>query len=638
MRTKVLLLTTAQVASAAFVGVLVARAGMPVGSPLAILAFAVVFGVVSRFEMRLEFRRDQITFSLTEGVLVVSFFVLGPLGTGLAGGLGELVSRKLRGVRLLKVLFNASNLLASMTVAATAFHLLGRTDPDDALAWVTALVAAACFSVLNLASLALVLSIAEGRRFDEMFLSSAPMCLLVTLAAAPVGLIGMELHRSNGIAPLLLVPLGVAVALNSRHAAAQRDEHLRFERLYDAASRTARLVGFHDAVAGAAAEARHLLTAGTAICCAQDEDGRWTGLVVDDRGRHVADPSVVGAIVGLAYGCPPVELPAEQLDTAVRAALPHADALVLASSTDGAATPVVLAAFRSGPSDDTAESRTKTLAAFVTHATMAIGNARLLTEVEEALRQQVDLNRQKGDFVAAVSHELRTPLTSMLASVGTILRLDDRLDGERRNRMLEMAKDQGLRLKRLIEELLTVAAAEHTGMEVRDELVDVHRLLSDVRNELQQVTAGRVVLDVDPGATEVVSDRLKLQQILLNLVENAGKYAPDGPVEVHASRVDGELRFAVRDHGPGIPPGDRTRVFERFVQLDQSSTRRNGGTGLGLYLCRQLAEALGGRLVLDEAPGGGCVFTLGLPLRETPMAELLPGRVPPTMTKVLERR
>jgi signal transduction histidine kinase len=193
-----------------------------------------------------------------------------------------------------------------------------------------------------------------------------------------------------------------------------------------------------------------------------------------------------------------------------------------------------------------------------------------------------------------------------------MMRLEERLDADGRHKMLVMAKDQGMRLKRLIEELLTVAAAEHTGMDVRHELVDVRRLLVDVRTNLQSTTAARVVVESE-AVEAVVSDRLKLQQILLNLVENAGKYAPDGPIEVTVTESGGRATFAVRDHGPGIPVADRGRVFERFVQLDQSSTRRNGGTGLGLYLCRQLAEALGGRLDLADAEGSGCVFTVTLP-------------------------
>src|SRR5438045_9651086 len=106
----------------------------------------------------------------------------------------------------------------------------------------------------------------------------------------------------------------------------------------------------------------------------------------------------------------------------------------------------------------------------------------------------------------------------------------------------------------------------------------------------------------------------RLRQILLNVIDNATKYAPDGPIEMHVTTVaDGrgqQVRIAVVDHGPGIPEADRARVFEQFVQLDQSSTRRQGGTGLGLYLCRQLAALIGGTLTPEPVEDGGSRFPL----------------------------
>jgi signal transduction histidine kinase len=99
-----------------------------------------------------------------------------------------------------------------------------------------------------------------------------------------------------------------------------------------------------------------------------------------------------------------------------------------------------------------------------------------------------------------------------------------------------------------------------------------------------------------------------------NLVENAVKYAPTGPIEVAVRPAPGRgIALTVTDHGPGIAPADRARVFERFVQLDGSSTRTQGGTGLGLYLCRGLAELLEGELQLTDTPGGGATFSLTLP-------------------------
>src|SRR5262249_49762644 len=153
-----------------------------------------------------------------------------------------------------------------------------------------------------------------------------------------------------------------------------------------------------------------------------------------------------------------------------------------------------------------AAGRVATLSAFASHVSLSVTNARLYEEVEEALRQQVDLNRQKGDFVAAVSHELRTPLTSVLGAVSTVLRLDNRLDEERRKRLLEMASDQGQRLKRLIEDILVVAAAEQTTVTCEREPVDVHRLLADVTHELEVQAGERLSAAAEPGATGLVSD------------------------------------------------------------------------------------------------------------------------------------
>ena len=144
------------------------------------------------------------------------------------------------------------------------------------------------------------------------------------------------------------------------------------------------------------------------------------------------------------------------------------------------------------------------------------------------------------------------------------------------------------------------------------ESVDVTELFASVAVDTAVLTEGRLVT-ASSGVFAVTTDRSKTARILLNLVENAAKYAAAGPIELTATNRGDDVCFAVADHGPGIPAEDRERVFERFVQLDQSSTRRQGGTGLGLHLCRQLSELLEGRLSLGETPGGGCTFTLTLP-------------------------
>ena len=178
--------------------------------------------------------------------------------------------------------------------------------------------------------------------------------------------------------------------------------------------------------------------------------------------------------------------------------------------------------------------------------------------------------------------------------------------------MLAGAVGYGERLSRVIEELLLVAAAEQSTATVHPSELDLPAFVQGVVKETSVVTEGRVVATVRPSSGEIRTDAQKLQRVLVNLIENAAKYAPDGPIEIDVMAAGARVVFFVTDHGPGIAPTDRERVFERFVQLDQSLTRSRGGLGLGLYLCKQLAEVLDGELVLTETPGGGCSFCLAV--------------------------
>ena len=266
---------------------------------------------------------------------------------------------------------------------------------------------------------------------------------------------------------------------------------------------------------------------------------------------------------------------------------------------------------RDGTTNPTAKSRVETIETFAYQAALVVSNALLHEERALALARQIDLNRQKSDFVAAVSHELRTPLGVMLGSVRTLERLDGRMTDVQRQQLFDMTVDQGGRLQRLIDELLLVAAAEHSTVQLESAEFELDELLASIVSTVSEPIREHVQWNAEPGS--VVTDRSTLERIMLNLVENAGKYAPDSAIELLAGRTNDVVEFRVVDHGPGIPPEDRERVFERFVQLDQSSTRRQGGTGLGLHLCRQLTELIDGELGLDETPGGGCTFTLRVP-------------------------
>jgi signal transduction histidine kinase len=126
------------------------------------------------------------------------------------------------------------------------------------------------------------------------------------------------------------------------------------------------------------------------------------------------------------------------------------------------------------------------------------------------------------------------------------------------------------------------------------------------------------LLHDDSPPPEVAADPDKLRQVLVNLIENAVKYSEDGQIEVRVARRDGRVRFSVRDEGPGIPTIQQERIFEKFFRLDPNMTQGVGGTGLGLYICRQLIDAMHGEIWVESLPGRGSTFTFELPIAETP--------------------
>ena len=249
---------------------------------------------------------------------------------------------------------------------------------------------------------------------------------------------------------------------------------------------------------------------------------------------------------------------------------------------------------------------------------LALENARLAEQLRGSLDRMTELARAKDDFVAVVSHELRTPLTSIQGYVKTMLQLAEDLPPDERRTFLEAADRQSDRLRGLIEQLLVVARLESDVEPVALSLISIPRLVSDVVDELRPQARGNVFdLRSPPDLPFIRTDEAKVHQILSNLVENAIKYAPpDTRIYVDAEPAVRGVVVSVGDEGPGIPEEARERIFERFYQVDQSATRRVGGTGLGLYICTKMAEAIGARLWLArsaEEGSGGSEFALFLP-------------------------
>jgi signal transduction histidine kinase len=181
-----------------------------------------------------------------------------------------------------------------------------------------------------------------------------------------------------------------------------------------------------------------------------------------------------------------------------------------------------------------------------------------------------------------------------------------------------MADRQGRRLKRLIDDLLTLASIEQSSAHLEAEPTDLAALVSEVSDELSHLAPNALTTDISGDIGTIASSAVRLRQILTNLIDNAQKYAPGSPIQVVGRRRGEQVNLAVIDHGSGIAFEDTERVFDRFVQLDQSATRHQGGTGLGLHLCRKIAELLDGTMVLSTTFGGGATFTLSFPATRLP--------------------
>ncbi len=229
-----------------------------------------------------------------------------------------------------------------------------------------------------------------------------------------------------------------------------------------------------------------------------------------------------------------------------------------------------------------------------------------------------ELDQLKSDFVATVSHELRTPLTSIYGFAETLLRGDVSFPDEDRRTFLTYIASESERLTRLVDGLLSVTRLEAGGVEL--ELADID--VADVLREIVVRQTERVrdthtfELSVPGEPLVVAADRDKLRQIVLNLVDNAIKYSPDGgAVTVGAQRRLDVVEVRVADHGIGISAADQRNLFRKFFRADARMTRGIRGIGLGLYLTRGFVTAMGGRIRVESEPGQGSTFIVELPLR-----------------------
>jgi two-component system sensor histidine kinase KdpD len=255
---------------------------------------------------------------------------------------------------------------------------------------------------------------------------------------------------------------------------------------------------------------------------------------------------------------------------------------------------------------------------FVVHLGVALERTQMAAEAERA-RLTAESERLRNVLLSSVSHDLRTPLGAIEGAASALLSLGGSLGEPTRRELVETIHEEAQRLGRHLANLLDITRLEAGAIRLRRELQPLEEVVGSALQQLEQRLIGReVTTDLPPTLPPVRIDAVLVGQVLVNLLENAVKYSPPGsPLCVAAEPAsEGDVQVSVADRGPGIRAGHETRIFEKF---ERSSTDGSaGGVGLGLAICRAIVIAHGGRIWVEERPGGGALFKLTLPSGDGP--------------------
>ncbi len=242
-----------------------------------------------------------------------------------------------------------------------------------------------------------------------------------------------------------------------------------------------------------------------------------------------------------------------------------------------------------------------------------VGVSKIMHDISERKR----LERMQDNFTSTVSHELRTPLTSISASMamlsaGAVGQIDGRARG-----FIDIAFRNAERLGRLVNDILDIDKLQSGKVEFHPEVINLEDYLGHTVDAIRPLANAKgiaLVADFADQRHEVAADADRLSQAITNILSNAIKFSPAGAeVLVRVGDKDAGVRVSVVDHGPGVPEDFRTRIFERFAQADDSTTRAQPGTGLGLSIAREIIQRLGGQISFDSVVGSGSTFYIDLP-------------------------
>jgi signal transduction histidine kinase len=588
------------------------------------VGLVVGFGLAEVFVIHVRFKQDAHTFSLSEIPLVVALIFVGPfaLVTSQALGVGvALVAHRRQSP--LKLGFNLGQRVFTSVAAVFVFQfvtLLGGVGWPAV--WGAAFLAALIADMLSglLINLAIALSENERICFDEILGPGNAF----TLAGTAIGLVAaMVLAQHPAGIVLVLIPAATTYLAGNAYSALQR-KHENLTLLYESTRLAQRSLQLGILIPTLLKQAREMFQAEVAEVILLPENGQGAAFrsALEPTRSEVLEPVQLNPLEGVwarvASERQGIVLPRPILNDRLAAYFAGRgirDAMVVPLSADQGMLGTMLVANRIGDFSTFNSDDLKLLETLGNHVAVALRNARLVLRLERSLAHETEMNKMKDDFVATISHELRTPLTSVQGYIKTLLRQDITLSSDEQREFLDRADQQSERLRRLIEDLLFTSRIEASGLPLTTQAVHIPGIADRVLDgHAGTSNRDRFVFDLQPDLPLIWTSEEQLFRILGNLMDNAVKYSPpEGEIVLSARWHDGGVLLSVKDRGEGIPPGERDRIFERFYQVDQSSTRRVGGAGMGLYICRRAAELLGGRLWLDSSDSTGTTFSLWLP-------------------------
>lgn len=239
-------------------------------------------------------------------------------------------------------------------------------------------------------------------------------------------------------------------------------------------------------------------------------------------------------------------------------------------------------------------------------------------ELKESLEELKEMDIKKDQFISIAAHELKTPLTSIHGFSQLLQNRQVANNFTKRNKYLRIMDHETKRLAKLVTDILDLSRIDLGTVKLAFEEINLNQMMDDIRREMdvQIKTKGlKSEYDIEKDLPKIKTEREKLTEIIINLINNAVKYTPKGEITVKVTKEKGNVHFSIKDTGIGISKENQEKIFERFYQVDSSFTRKAGGTGLGLALCKEFLSILGGKIWLKSEEGKGSEFHFTLPIK-----------------------